>query len=562
MEPVDFNGVLLGTSTVDEVLRAWGEPKQRVDQDGVLRMNFVLPPFAAVEVMFLGDVASSIIVDLGEFFPAAAVAEELGLQDMPSVAIDDDRGRTLGVVYPERGVAFRFDGDGSQRLVAQIGLDKIDARPFVLRAERSLDTGYRRALDDAATALRLDPKQSRASYVRALALHRLGRPREALEAIEAALRLEEKNLEYLLVRAELLSAVGMFDAALDDDKTVIEGSAAALHLQARAWCLRGDLLAGGPTRDYAAAVDAHTRAVRLAEPLVNDERRGVRRAAREVLVDAHLAIAQDVAWGDWQRKETVVPLWLSRAEKFARESIEQGDLPADVLLRVYAGGLETSVGLQGAADPKPWAERLRTTARDLAEHCDDELRLRCIQYEAGMGLYDALQTLHTRGEIDDAVACGRMAVDLIQAGREGRDESPTDAYRYGRLYFRLGSLYAVQREDHASAVEWFDRAAPLLERPLPAAAAADRGRQGESLVSMGVSYWAVGKQERGLELTETGRRYMQAAVDDGSLEPQALSVAFANLATMHRRNGDTAESARYAEMASRSEAAAGGALRR
>jgi hypothetical protein len=146
---------------------------------------------------------------------------------------------------------------------------------------------------------------------------------------------------------------------------------------------------------------------------------------------------------------------------------------------------------------------------------------------------------------------------LLTAGREGRDEQPTDAYMFGRLYFRIGSIYAVRKQDHAKAVAWFERAAPLLERPLPDAVAADRGRQGETLVSMGVSYWAVGKRERAMQLTDAGCRYMQTAVADGSLTTVALGVPDANLAAMHRQLGDDVAGKRYAEMATRVEAGGG-----
>lgn len=562
LEPVDFNGVLLGESTAADVRAAWGAPQSEQTQDGVLHMTFALEPFKSVETTFVNGRASNIIIDLGEFFPAPSVAQELGLDGSSSVPIEDDAGRVLGIVFPEQGVSFRFDGDGREQLVAQIGLDVIDPRPFVLRAERSLDSDLGSALTDVATALKLNPFTPRAHYIRAQVLKQIGRRREALEAAEAALKLEPKNLECLLVRAELLAEAGMFDAALVDNKAVIENATNALPWQARAWCQRGDLLAGGPERDYTAAADAHTRAIRLAEPLANDARRSVRRTARGVLVDAHLALAQDIAWGNWQQKETTVTLWLGRGEKLAREAVEQGELPPDTMLKVYQQGLAANVGLQGAADPRAWAERLQKSAEAAVAGCNDPLRRRRIQYEAGLGLYDALQALHARGQIDDALQFGRAAVEMVQAGREGRDESPVDGYRYGRLYFRVGSLYAVNRNDHAGAIEWFDRAAPLLELPLPDAAAADRGRQGETLVSMGISYWAVGKRERGLQLTETGMRYMQSATDEGNLAAAAMSVPFANLATMHQQLGDAAAGKKYAEMASRVEAPSDGTMRR
>ena len=274
-----------------------------------------------------------------------------------------------------------------------------------------------------------------------------------------------------------------------------------------------------------------------------------------------MAIAEDVAWGNWQQKELVVPQWLMKAERLAEAWIASGDVSPDLRITIGHRALATCVGLQGTFDPHVWAESLqRRTTESLAE-CRDPLRRQRLQWEAGLGLYDALQSYHARSDTAEALKCGEAAVELLAQGREGRDELPTDAYMFGRLYFRIGSIYAVKRTDHAKAVEWFERAAPLLERPLPEAAAADRGRQGETLVSMGVSYWAVGKRERGLELTNVGSRYMQLAAADGTMPTAALAVPYTNLSVMHRQLGDESAGVRFAEMATRLESTAMG-LRR
>jgi tetratricopeptide (TPR) repeat protein len=559
--PVDFNGVTLGETTVEEMIGAWGKPVEQAEEHGTLRCRFVIEPFASVDVHCTDGKAESIIVDLGEAFTTDAVVRELGLGDVRPVDVRDETGRLLGLIYPERGVSFRFNDGAADRRVTFIGLDRIDARPFVLRAEQRIETDYTLAAADLQTALKLDAENGRALWLKARMLQAVGRRREALEAVEAALKQEPKGAEYLLTRAGLLAETGLFTAAEADAAAVIDGTAAVPHLQAQAWCLRGDLFAARPDRDYGQALDAHTRAVRLAEPMVADNRLVTRRTAKQTMIEAHLGVAEDIAWGEWQKKELIVPQWLDKAVRLAGEWSKQGDLPSDMQLMICRRAAGCYVGMQGTGDPAVWAERLRAIAAGpIADPQADPTLRRHRQWECGLGLYDCLQAFHARGEVAEALRCGEQAVELLTAGREGRDPLPTDAYMFGRLYFRIGSIYAVKRQDHAKAVEWFDRAAPLLERPLPEAVAADRGRQGETLVSMGVSYWAVGKRPRAMELTNAGGRYMQAAVDAGSLKPDALAVPYANLAAMHRQLGDDAAGKKFAEMASRAEA--NGGLRR
>jgi tetratricopeptide (TPR) repeat protein len=565
LEPVDFNGVLLGETTLPEVLQAWGNPLNRSGTGDNIRLSYQIDPFAGVEVTFVAGKASAVVVDLGDMFPPADVAKELSLDMADAVAVLDPAGKELGLVFPERGVSMRYEDEAAEPRVAQIGLDQVTARPFVMRAERRRTDQPTAALVDLATALKLNPEEARAHWLRSRILAAAGRPKEALAAVETALKLDAKAAEYILSRAGLLADQGLFAAALKDNETVLAGTQKLPHYQARAWKQRGDLLADGPEADAEAALDAHSRAIRLAESIIEDPTASIRRDAKQTLIEAHLAVAEDIAWGEFQAKEAAAGRWLAKAESLAKQAVMEDGLSPYVILEVYERGLAACVGTPGCVDPLDWAERLQRTTTAALKDCQDPLMRRQIQFNAGLGLYDALQALHARGDIDNALRFGHQAVEMIQAGRLGRDETPTDAYRFGRLYFRIGSLYAVTKNDHKQACEWFDRAAPLLETPLPDSAAADRGRQGETLVSMGISYWNVGKRDRGLHLTDVGSRYMQRAVSEGMLNPTAMGVAYSNLAVMHDGLGDQTTGRRFHEMAARAETPTlrdGGTLRR
>ncbi|MGC3970307.1 MAG: tetratricopeptide repeat protein [Pirellulales bacterium] len=565
LEPVDFNGVLLGESTLDEVMQSWGQPLKQAGSGANVKLTYQIDPFAGVEVTFVNSKATAVVVDLGDMFPPSDVAKELSLDMSDAVAYLDSQGRELGLVFPERGVSMRYDDGSAEPRIAQIGLDRVTARPFVMRAERRRIDRPTAALVDLATALVLNPEEAKAHWLRGRILAAAGRPKEALAAVEAALKIDAKSAEYILSRAGLLADQGLFDAALKDNETVLAGTQKLPHYQARAWKQRGDLLADGPEPDMDAALDAHSRAIRIAESLIEDPTSTVRREAKQTLIEAHLAVADDIAWGDFQSKEAAAGRWLAKAESLAKQAVMEDGLTPYLVLEVYQRGLSACVGTPGCVDPLDWAERLQRTSNAALKDCQDPLKRRQIQFDAGLGLYDALQALHARGDIENALRFGTVAVEMIQAGRLGRDETPIDAYRFGRLYFRIGSLYAVNKEDHKRAIEWFDRASPLLERPLPDAAAADRGRQGETLVSMGISYWTVGKRERALHLTDVGTRFMQRAVSEGMLNPAAMGVAYSNLAVMHDGLGDQTTGRRFQEMAARAEAPTlrdGGTLRR
>jgi tetratricopeptide (TPR) repeat protein len=166
-----------------------------------------------------------------------------------------------------------------------------------------------------------------------------------------------------------------------------------------------------------------------------------------------------------------------------------------------------------------------------------------------LALYDAVQVYQMRDEQDIALKTGQNAIQLFEQGIQKETEA-ADAHLLARLYFRLGTIYAVSKSEHKTAVEWFDKAVPLFQKAADDLAPYEVARLGETLVSMGVSYWEVGNLERGLELTTTGVELIEAAVEGRFVTKSVLEVPYGNLATMHRQLGETDKANRYHRMAS------------
>jgi len=162
-------------------------------------------------------------------------------------------------------------------------------------------------------------------------------------------------------------------------------------------------------------------------------------------------------------------------------------------------------------------------------------------------LYDALQVCQLRGEHDTAMKYGETASEYLEQSRQ--KESPAGKYLLGRLYFRMGAVCALRDHNHQAAVRWFEKAIPLLEKPLPAEALADLGRHGETFVSMGVSYWEIGRRDRGVDLTQRGVTMMEKAATQGLLDNASLAVAYTNLSIMHRKMGQIDDATRFEELA-------------
>lgn len=164
-----------------------------------------------------------------------------------------------------------------------------------------------------------------------------------------------------------------------------------------------------------------------------------------------------------------------------------------------------------------------------------------------MALYDALQIYQVRNDHERAFHYGEQAVQYFE--QSGQQMRSTMMYNYmlGRLYFRLGAIHAVSKNDHQAAINWFDKAVPILKQPMMLKTDADLGRHGETLVSMGVSYWKVGNQKQGIDLTMRGVAMMEKAAANGSLAKTALAVPYSNLSAMYGQTGDDDTAGQYAK---------------
>jgi tetratricopeptide (TPR) repeat protein len=255
-----------------------------------------------------------------------------------------------------------------------------------------------------------------------------------------------------------------------------------------------------------------------------------------------------VAWGDWKDKEVSVTRWLGRAAAIADDLIRAEGLGEEVRFRLCVRALAASVALRGQIDPSEWAKQALAAGESMLKTTKDPVRQSQVQWELGTALYDALQVYQFRRDHETALKYGELAIQHLE-GLDEEHRSPATAYLLGRLYFRVGAIHSVAKQDHRTAVTWFDKAVPLLSQPLLPQAHSELGRHGESFVSMGVSYWEIGQRERAIELTTRGVTLMEQAVEEGLLGKTALTVPYGNLAAMHRQLGSAEKAERYQQMA-------------
>lgn len=556
-EVISFEGVTPGISHRRDVFRAWGDP--RSEETNLQTLTYRFDKFQAVEVSFDGDIVDAILVRLDNPFPFGALVTRLGLAEIRAAALNNDSGMLLAQAFPERGVILRFtenteaaliSGDPNHGLyVGEIVIQPIKAEAFVLRAENEIALHPSLSQRDLQMALQLDRTSAHARWLLAEIEMTRGKAVSAERYAAQATEIDSENLAFRLQWARCLRQLAQYDRAVEETRRVLEAASIEPLLRAESLYEMGMLAALGSKKVARGAVPLHQKAIEIADRLTAGSDAQVGRAANRLLVKAHLAMAVEIARGAWEQKMDTVPRWIERASALAEGVIAEDESQLHLRLKVAVSALAAAASLEKPIDPLLWIEEAEQTAKLMRKLSTDPLIHDQIDWKLGLAYFQAAQIEHRRSAPESALRLGKLADAKLIDLAKGRDELPDTAYLMGRLYFQIGVVHAVHENDHTTACEWYDEAADRLLNPVPVTTMANPQQHGDALVSMGVSYWETGSRGRAIEITESGVKLIEHAVESGLLTPEALVIPYSNLAAMHEGQGETEPAAMYTELA-------------
>jgi tetratricopeptide (TPR) repeat protein len=551
-----FHGMQPGVSTKKQLIKAWGNPKEVTPVDGGELLTYDIENFKSVQVLVEDGVVALMKIQLGKPETPQALAGKVKASPREAATVFDDTTReAVGVIYPERGIVFVFDSSDdvrpqSEALVSLMLLQPLDPQAFCMRGEqRPLDDLTGR-LADFTAAVAAAPADGEANWMLAELQLQLGRTTEASASAKRALDAEPENPAYRLRWADCLKAAGQYDAAVLETRQVIDTPNVPALVQAQAFHRLGLLASLGDAEIADTAIDFHNKALAAADKMATHNDPYVRRQAKQILVDAHLAIAREVSRRDFADKSTNVADWVSRASGFAEEMIASGDAGLEVRLHVAEESLAALANFKPAKDPQPLLDEMEQTLEELLKAGEeiDPLWREQLYWKAGLAYLSAVQINHQRGETREALEYADRAVEYMADAAEERGDSPATQQLIGRLYFHIGAIHAVHNKDHGAALAWYDRALPLMAVEEEPSELVVPRHEGEAFVSMAVSYWSEGEKQRALELTEAGAALLENGCSAGVVDRKTLVVPYGNLATMHKLLGNAADAERFAKL--------------
>ncbi len=549
VRPASFQEITPGESSLDDVLRLLGEPVERVSQSGKTTLLYRTGTlFSKVEIVVEDELVNSIVMHLAEPAPVSKVATDLDLKQFHASVVPDDAGQSLGLVYPERGILLSFHSGSLPPRIGQILLERVTAEGFVHRV--MFDGGHRfsQNMADLNLALRLDSNNADAYWLRSRVRQAMGDYENALKDAEQAVKLDSSHAQYRLTRAHIYYITGKHDQAIKEVRSVISRNQDP-EIEARAECLLGDLIAGGPARNPKLALEHHQNSVRLATPLAKDQRPAVRRSAKRILIDAYLGAANDIAVGRFTNKRQVVPKWLTMAQDLADKTVEndRGDPTMGLVVR---SGTLTALCAMGAGDDADGViEELFDSGRELIADARDPLYQRHLEWELGESLMHAARYHQDQGNSKQSLTYANNALALLEPLVELRPPSPKRDHVLGKLYFFVGLANALEKKAHGEAITHYEKAIPFLSSPLPTAEMDDVGLHGERFVSMGVSFWEAGDRKQAMSVTKEGVHFLDQGVKEGRVDKRTLAIPYDNLAAMYQAQGQPDEAKTLAAMA-------------
>jgi tetratricopeptide (TPR) repeat protein len=543
------------------LIKAWGDP---TDSSDTLEGDVLLyhrSPFQAVEVLVgKNGLVSTIKITLAAPIEYKKLSEQLSLDGIDPVTISDETDKPVGLAFPERGVMFLFtssenvtpvdeDKTAPPKMVSHVVVQPIDPHLFALRAEKHLHGPYAKNTADLKTTISMEPEYANAYYLLAKIYMATGQADLADAAAADAIDIEPKNPSYQLLRAQTRELLGEYDDAVLKVRAVLDREDLTTLDRAQALHQMACLASLGDGEIASKTITFEERAIEAADKLATSKDAKERRASKQLLVEAHIAIAEEVARQSFNQKVEAISLWVGRASGISEDYIEKDGGSIELRLIIAQRVLGSLASFRPTLDPAPWVAEAEDAANTMLGQSDDEMWQQHVKWELGIAYLNALRVEHTRRQTNAALNYGQKAIDNLAVGASGRQAVHSSEQLVGQLYFQMGAVYAVHKLDHAKAVSWYDKAAPLLTAQRPASELYAPRREGEMLVSMGVSYWQLGNQSQALDLTQTGVSLVEAAVENGVLAKTTLAVPYGNLATMYQQMGESTNAAKYSDLA-------------
>lgn len=527
IRPATFQGITPGTSTLKEIQKKFDDGELSKKSETLWELE-VGAPFRSVELhLNASKVMTRIYATLVTPRPLDVTKRELGLGNLTGVEMRDGD-RKVYLHFPHRGLRLYLTQVPANHVKA-IGLSQLNSSELIRQRANSDEIEFYQAL--YARGHLDDPGKLRLLEWSLLG----GHIDEVANLVRDVSTADEFHHRLLQARQSLWTGdavdISEFDGLTDSKQPFV---AASRKIALARLCVFPQVGKGRRASELV------TEAMKSLTPQLQTKRVI---EARRLLLEAHIVMVQAISAGPWDNKQQRLEAWLVNTESLVKVVDDPPSAPLN-RLQTIRRVLDALANVEFEVAHERW-ERLARTAEQQVKLATPFSRSE-FDLEMGRIHRQLAQLARNRGDVDDALQRAMLSHKQLS-----RVEHPfwhrRQEMELKETQFLLGAMHAIGKEDHVAAVRWFEVVEPHVDKIDPESHAL--GNVGDRLVSMGVSYWEIGKRDKALELTERGRRRIDLLVQAGRLPDTSLATAFRNLSVMHGDLGNGEQSAKYIELA-------------
>lgn len=543
-----FQGVIPGVTANAKIIELLGEPRAKIETSGRVVNIYAIEPYDRVGIVLRGNIADSIHLHYQQPLNLKQATAELGLDPATAVTQTTSADHEFLLTWPDEGISLHFQRNEGVDVVSRVAFTTAQPDAFLLRGLNRQWRDYNGALHDARAVQSLDPRREEAYRLEAQVALRMGQPSVAKKAIAKALTVTSSTIDMLLLQVQAAATADKLDGLILQIRAIRNDIQLPSLTRAKAAFAMGQINAKRSPPNYKQAFGFHSEANQRARELLKSSELAEQFGALELMVNAHLAIAQDITHGEFttEEKNRAVPKWIELSWKFTAHLLANNYHDQALGLDVCRSSLELLKKLEANISLEVWEERIAQQVANVLklEGTSTEF-LDHMKWQQAMALYHAT-TIARQGKDGNRVQqLGLAAYQLLKepltatTKTDHWNSTPTKAAIIG-LCYTLGSVEAIDNLDHVKAIQWYDQALQYLDTLNIQQLAAEHsskqsislGWHGERLVSMGLSYWSTGNKTQGLRLTQRGIAWIETAVRDHGFPNHHLKIPYSNLAVM------------------------------
>ncbi|MBT4692592.1 MAG: hypothetical protein HOB73_04540 [Planctomycetaceae bacterium] len=543
-----FQGVMPGVTANSQIVELLGEPRAKIETGGRVVNVYAIEPYDRVGIVLRGDIADSIHLHYKQPVNLKQAASELGLDPTTAVTQTTSAPHEFLLTWPDEGISLHFQRSEGIDLVSRVAFTTAQPDAFLLRGLNRQWRNYNGALHDARAVQSLDPRREEAYRLEAQVALRMGQTVVAKKAIAEALAVTSVTIDLLLLQVQVATTAKELDGLILQIRAIRNDVQLPSLTRAKAAFAMGEINTKLSSPNYKQAFGFHSEANQRARELLKSSELAEQFGGLELMVNAHLAIAHDIAYGEYttEEKNRAVPKWIELSWKFTAHLLANNYHDQALGLDVCRSSLELLRKLDKSVPLEVWEDRITQQAANVLKLKDTSTEfINHMRWQQAMALYHATIIARQGKDGDRVQQLGLTAYQLFRGPLAANtktdywNSTPTKAAIIG-LCYTLGSVEAIDNLDHVKAIQWYDQALQYLDTPNIQQFAtkhstkqlAGLGWHGERLVSMGLSYWSTGNKTQGLRLTQQGIAWIETAVRDHDFPNHHLKIPYSNLAVM------------------------------